>query len=291
MVHRAKSGHVGGSPGAADLLVALYHAILRVDPQRPEWAERDRFVLSKGHCSPVLYATLAQRGFFPTANLATFRRPGSHLQGHPYQPKTPGVDASTGTLGRGLSTACGMALAGRLRGDTHRVYVLCGDGEQQEGQIWEAAMFASKYALANLVAFTDRNRLQTDGDTEKVMPLEPLADKWRAFGWERGLQARVLHYPTIKPLHRTPLVAAARETAGIVTAEEHSIIGGLGEAVAAELCDGGDAAVVRRIGLRDTFGESGHAGELMDKYGLRARDIVREALAVIAMQNRGPVST
>jgi transketolase len=250
-----------------------------------------------------------------------------------------------------------MALAGRLRGDTHRVYVLCGDGEQQEGQIWEAAMFASKYALANLVAFTDRNRLQTDGDTEKVMPLEPLADKWRAFGWavqeidghdfgqilqaaetarqetmrptmivantvkgkgvsfmenvaswhgtppnaaelaralelaERGLQARVLHYPTIKPLHRTPLVAAARETAGIVTAEEHSIIGGLGEAVAAELCDGGEAAVVRRIGLRDTFGESGHAGELMDKYGLRARDIVREALAVIAMQNRGPVST
>jgi transketolase len=183
MVHRANSGHVGGSLGAADLLVALYHAILRVDPQRPDWAERDRFVLSKGHCSPVLYAALAQRGYFPVEDLATFRRLGSHLQGHPFQPKTPGVDASTGTLGLGLSTACGMALAGRLRGGTHRVYVLCGDGEQQEGQVWEAAMFASKYALANLTAFTDRNRLQTDGDTESVMPLEPLADKWRAFGW------------------------------------------------------------------------------------------------------------
>lgn len=183
MVHQANSGHVGGSLGAADLLVALYHEIMTVDPQNPRWPARDRFVLSKGHCSPVLYAVLAQRGFFPAADLATFRRPGSHLQGHPYQPKTPGVDASTGTLGLGLSTACGMALAARLRGQPHRVYVLCGDGEQQEGQIWEAALFARKYRLGNLIAFTDRNRLQTDGDTEAVMPLDPLSDKWRAFGW------------------------------------------------------------------------------------------------------------
>ena len=183
MVHQANSGHVGGSLGAADLLVALYHEIMTVDPRNPRWPERDRFVLSKGHCSPVLYAVLAQRGYFPAADLATFRRPGSHLQGHPYQPKTPGVDASTGTLGLGLSTACGMALAARLRGQSHRVYVLCGDGEQQEGQIWEAAMFARKYQLGNLIAFTDRNRLQTDSDTEAVMPLDPLPDKWRAFGW------------------------------------------------------------------------------------------------------------
>jgi transketolase len=183
MVHRANSGHVGGSLSAADLMVALYHDVMRIDPARPEWPERDRFILSKGHCTPALYAVLARRGFFPLTELETFRRLGSRLQGHPYAPKTPGVDASAGTLGLGLSTACGLALAAKLRGQSHYVYVLCGDGEQQEGQIWEAAMFARKYELNHLIAFTDRNRLQTDGDTEDVMPLDPLADKWRAFGW------------------------------------------------------------------------------------------------------------
>jgi transketolase len=183
MVHRANSGHVGGSLSATELLVALYHGIMHHDPRQPHWAERDRFVLSKGHCSPVYYATLARCGYFPPEDLATFRRPGSYLQGHPSSAKTPGVDASTGTLGLGLSTACGLALAAKLRDQTHTVFVLCGDGEQQEGQIWEAAMFASKYHLDNLIAFTDRNRLQTDGDTEDVMPLDPLPDKWRAFGW------------------------------------------------------------------------------------------------------------
>lgn len=183
MVHRANSGHVGGSLSATEILVALYSGIMRHDPRNPRWAGRDRFVLSKGHCSPVYYATLANCGYFPREDLASFRRPGSHLQGHPSSAKTPGVDASTGTLGLGLSTACGLALAARLRGQTHTVFVLCGDGEQQEGQIWEAAMFANKYHLDNLIAFTDRNRLQTDGNTEDVMPLDPLADKWRAFGW------------------------------------------------------------------------------------------------------------
>jgi len=183
MVHAANSGHIGGSLSAAEIVVALYHHIMIHDPQNPDWAERDRFVLSKGHCSPVLYATLADRGYFPLADLRTFRRPGSHLQGHPYQPKTPGVEASTGTLGLGLSTACGLALAGKLRKAGHAIFVLCGDGEQQEGQIWEAALFAHKYRLDNLIAFTDRNRLQTDGDTELVMPLDPLPEKWRAFGW------------------------------------------------------------------------------------------------------------
>lgn len=183
MVHRANSGHVGGSLSAADLMVALYHVIMRHDPKNPQWADRDRFVLSKGHCTPVLYAVLADCGYFPATDLLTFRRPGSHLQGHPYAPKTPGVDASTGTLGIGLSTACGLALAAKLRGARHNVFVLCGDGEQQEGQIWEAAMFANKYHLDNLIAFTDRNRLQTDGNTEDVMPLDPLPEKWQAFGW------------------------------------------------------------------------------------------------------------
>jgi transketolase len=183
MVQRANSGHVGGSLSAADLMVTLYHVIMRHDPKNPAWAERDRFVLSKGHCTPVLYAVLADCGYFPAADLLTFRRPGSHLQGHPYAPKTPGVDASTGTLGIGISTACGLALAAKLRKARHNIFVLCGDGEQQEGQVWEAAMFGNKYHLDNLIAFTDRNRLQTDGNTEDVMPLDPLSEKWRSFGW------------------------------------------------------------------------------------------------------------
>jgi transketolase len=183
MVHRARSGHVGGSLGAVELVVALYHAIMRHDPSRPEWEERDRFILSKGHCTPVIYAVLADCGYFPRSDLETFRRPGSHLQGHPYHPNTPGIEASTGTLGLGLSTGLGMALAARVKGQSHRVFVLCGDGEIQEGQAWEGALFGHKYALDNLVALVDRNYLQTDGDSEKVMPLDPLAPKWEAFGW------------------------------------------------------------------------------------------------------------
>lgn len=183
MVHRANSGHVGGSLGAADLLVALYYAAMRHDPANPSWPERDRFILSKGHCAPVLYAVLADCGYFPESDLAGFRRPGSHLQGHPCHIKTPGLDASTGTLGLGLSTATGMALGGKLRGGSQYYYVLCGDGELQEGQIWEAALFGNKYKLDNLIAFVDRNYLQTDGNSEDVMPLDPLLPKWAAFGW------------------------------------------------------------------------------------------------------------
>ena len=183
MVYHAKSGHIGGSLSATDLVVALYYHVMRHDPKNAKWSLRDRFILSKGHCSPVLYAVLGDCRYFPLEELDTFRRVESRLQGHPSQPETPGVEASTGTLGLGLSTALGMALAARLRHDEHYCYVLCGDGEQQEGQIWEAAMFGAKYGLKNVIAFTDRNRLQTDGNTEQVMPLEPLADKWRSFGW------------------------------------------------------------------------------------------------------------
>jgi len=183
MVADANSGHVGGSLSATELLVTLYHRVMRHDPGNPHWSGRDRYVQSKGHCTPVLYSTLASCGYFPAEDLHTFRRPGSHLQGHPHQLKTPGVEASTGTLGLGLSTACGMALAAKYKEENQRYFVLCGDGEQQEGQIWEAAMLGAKYKLSNLYAFTDRNMLQTDGNTEDVMPLEPLADKWKAFGW------------------------------------------------------------------------------------------------------------
>ncbi|MBM3853973.1 MAG: transketolase [Verrucomicrobia bacterium] len=182
-VHAGQSGHPGGSLGVADVVTALYYGIMRHDPLNPRWPDRDRFVISKGHCSPVIYAVLADCGYFPLEDLESFRRPGSHLQGHPCSAKTPGIEASTGTLGLGISTAAGMALGGKIRGDEHHYYVLCGDGEQQEGQVWEAAMFANKYKLSNLIAFTDRNRLQTDGDTEDVMPLDPLPEKWRAFGW------------------------------------------------------------------------------------------------------------
>ncbi len=187
MVYRANSGHVGGSLSATEILVALYCHLMRHDPANPQWPERDRFVLSKGHCTPVYYAILADCGYFPREELRRFRRPGSPLQGHPYAPKTPGVDASTGTLGLGISTAAGMALAARLRNRTHRIYVLCGDGELQEGQVWEAAMFANKHRLGNLTVFIDRNYLQTDGHSEQIMPLDPLPPKWEAFGWRTAV--------------------------------------------------------------------------------------------------------
>lgn len=183
MVYRANSGHVGGSLGAADLVVALYYHIMQHQPQHPDWADRDRFILSKGHCTPVIYAALADCGYFPKEDLKTFRRIGSHLQGHPYQPKTPGIDASTGTLGLGISTGVGMALGAKLKKQNHYYYILCGDGEIQEGQVWEAAMFANKYKLDNIIAFVDRNYLQTDGNSEDVMPLDPLKPKWESFGW------------------------------------------------------------------------------------------------------------
>lgn len=183
MVHRANSGHVGGSLGAVEIVVALYYHLMQHRPTQPDWKDRDRFILSKGHCTPVIYAVLADCGYFPENDLQTFRRPGSYLQGHPYQPKTPGIDASTGTLGLGISTAVGMALGAKLRNQQHHYYILCGDGEIQEGQVWEAAMFANKYKLDNIIAFVDRNYLQTDGHSEEVMPLEPLRPKWESFGW------------------------------------------------------------------------------------------------------------
>ncbi|TYO94816.1 transketolase [Desulfallas thermosapovorans] len=183
MVGEAGSGHPGGSLSAADIVTALYFDVMRVDPQKPQWPERDRFVLSKGHAAPVLYAALAERGYFPVEDLKTLRKLGSPLQGHPDMRKTPGVEMSTGSLGQGLSAANGMALAGKLDGLDYRVYVLLGDGEIEEGQIWEAAMAAAHFKLDNVIAFLDYNGLQIDGPVEEVMSAEPVADKWRAFGW------------------------------------------------------------------------------------------------------------
>jgi len=183
MTAAAGSGHPGGSLSAADILTALYFRVLRLDATRPDWTERDRFVLSKGHGAPALYAVLAERGFFPVAELESLRRLGSRLQGHPDMKSTPGVEASTGSLGQGLSFAVGLALAGKLDRASWRVYALLGDGETQEGQIWEAAMAASHYRLDNLTAFLDHNGLQIDGPVDKVMSISPVEEKWRAFGW------------------------------------------------------------------------------------------------------------
>ena len=183
MTSCAGSGHPGGSLSSADLMAALFFRIMRHDPANPEWSERDRFVLSKGHVAPVLYATLAEAGYFPVDELNTLRKLGSRLQGHPVKGKLPGVEMSTGSLGQGLSMACGMAFADRLDRKDRRVYCLLGDGELQSGQIWEAAMFAGHYVLPNLIAFVDRNGLQITGDTEKAVGLDPIADKWKAFRW------------------------------------------------------------------------------------------------------------
>ena len=180
-VHAAKSGHPGGSLGAADIMTYLYFEEMNVDPADPRKADRDRFVLSKGHCAPGLYAVLAERGFFPKEDLETLRHIGSHLQGHPNMNDTPGIDMSTGSLGQGISAAVGMALAAKHWGDSYRVYTLLGDGECEEGQVWEAAMFAGNHALDNLVAVVDHNGLQIDGTIDEVNSAMPLADKFRAF--------------------------------------------------------------------------------------------------------------
>ena len=182
--HAAKAGHPGGSLSSAELFTYLYFKELDVDPKDPKKGDRDRFVLSKGHCAPGLYAALSLRGFFPWEDLKTLRHIGSYLQGHPDMKSIPGVDMSTGSLGQGISAACGMALAAKKQGNPCRVYTLLGDGEIQEGQVWEAFMFAAHYKLDDLCAVIDNNGLQIDGPVDQVMSPYPILDKLRAFGWE-----------------------------------------------------------------------------------------------------------
>ena len=183
MLAAAGSGHPGGSLSAADILAVLYFDKMNIDPSNPEDPDRDRLVLAKGHAAPALYAALAQRGFFPREDLITLRKSNSHLQGHPNMQTTPGVEMSTGSLGQGLSVANGMALAGRLDGRDYYVYCVMGDGEIQEGQVWEAAMSASHYGLDHVIAFVDHNHLQIDGNNDQVMTVNPIDEKFRAFGW------------------------------------------------------------------------------------------------------------
>lgn len=183
MVGAASSGHPGGSLSAADIVTVLYFNEMNIRPNDPEWPERDRFVLSKGHAAPVLYAALAEAGYFPVDELITLRRIDSHLQGHPSMRSTPGVEMSTGSLGQGLSAACGMAIAAKLDGATRRVYALLGDGELEEGQIWEAVMTAAHRRLDNLTAFVDANGLQIDGPVAEIKSMERIGERFVAFGW------------------------------------------------------------------------------------------------------------
>lgn len=184
MIHRAQSGHPGGSLSAADLMTALYFKEMNIDPENPNWEDRDRFVLSKGHVCPIQYSALALLGYVPFETIYTLREYGSPFQGHPDMKKCPGIDISTGSLGQGLSCGVGMAIAGKRDGREYRVFSLLGDGECQEGQIWEAAQTAVKYQLDNLVVFVDNNRLQIDGTTDEVMPLQDIEKKFQAFGFE-----------------------------------------------------------------------------------------------------------
>ena len=183
MIHAAKAGHPGGSLSAVDMITALYFHVMRIDPQNPRWEDRDRFVLSKGHACPALYAALARRGFFDLKHLTTLRQYHSILQGHPDMNKTPGIDISSGSLGNGLAIGVGMAMSGRLHHQDYMTYVMLGDGEVQEGMVWEAAMAAHHHDLGNLVAIVDCNGVQINGWVNEIMTVEPLADKWRAFGW------------------------------------------------------------------------------------------------------------
>jgi transketolase len=184
MIGAAKSGHPGGSLSAVEILVTLFFDVMRIDPQRPDWPDRDRFILSKGHAAPVLYSVMARAGFCPIDQLNTLRKLGSVYQGHPDVRFLPALDASTGSLGEGVSLGLGMSLTARLNGSQFRSYVVLGDGEIQEGQVWESAMFGSFHKVDNLVVIVDYNRIQLDGFVKDIMDLEPLADKWRAFGWE-----------------------------------------------------------------------------------------------------------
>jgi transketolase len=183
MVSQAGSGHIAGPLDMAEIFATLYFYILKHDPKNPNWPDRDRVVLSNGHICPILYATLARAGYFPREELKKLRQINSRLQGHPHRGSLPGIETTSGPLGSGLSQACGMALAAKLDNKKYRIYCLMSDAEQQEGNIWEAVMFASKYKLSNITAIIDRNNIQIDGFTENVMPLEPLKEKYESFGW------------------------------------------------------------------------------------------------------------
>jgi len=220
MICTAAAGHPGGSLSATDVVTALYFRMMRVDPQKPDWPDRDRFILSKGHACPVWYAALAERGYFDKSHLGTLRRLNSILQGHPDMNKTPGIDMTAGSLGHGLSVGLGMALSAKLQQKGFHVWIVIGDGESQEGSIWEAAMSAPKWKLDNLTVIMDRNNLQNDFYVDDIMPIEPITDKWRAFGWNvldidgHDMAAVVQALETAKAHKNQPTIIIARTIKG-----------------------------------------------------------------------------
>ena len=220
MVYRRAAGHPGGSFSCAEMLAALYFHHLKIDPARPDWPERDRFLLSKGHAAAALYSALAQRGFFPAEDLERWGHVGAHLQGHPDRLKTPGVEMSSGFLGHGLSVAVGMALAQRLRGPRHHIYVMMSDGDMQSGVAWEGAMAASKFRTSEVTVLMDYNDVQLDGAVHDIMPLEPLVDKWRAFGFAvieingHNLRQVLDALDTALQIHSMPTAIVAHTTKG-----------------------------------------------------------------------------
>jgi transketolase len=220
MIHRRGAGHPGGSLSAAEIMAALFFHKLNIDPARPDWPERDRFILSKGHASAVLYAALSRRGFFPREDLPHWGEVACHLQGHPDRLKTPGVDMTSGLLGHGIAIGVGLALAARRLGLSYRTYVLLGDGECQGGIIWEGAMAAAKFRTASLTAILDYNDVQLDGAVHDIMPLEPLIDKWRAFNWAvleingHNLRQVLEALDTASEIHARPTIIVAHTTKG-----------------------------------------------------------------------------
>ena len=220
MIHRRGAGHPGGSLSAAEIMAALFFHKLNIDPARPDWPERDRFILSKGHASAILYAALSRRGFFPREDLPHWGEVACHLQGHPDRLKTPGVDMTSGLLGHGIAIGVGLALAARRLGLSYRTYVLLGDGECQGGIIWEGAMAAAKFRTASLTAILDYNDVQLDGAVHDIMPLEPLIDKWRAFNWAvleingHNLRQVLEALDTASEIHARPTIIVAHTTKG-----------------------------------------------------------------------------
>lgn len=220
MIHRRQAGHPGGSLSAADMVAALFFYKMRIDPQNPDWPNRDRFILSKGHASALLYAALAQRGYFPREDLLRWGELDCHLQGHPDRLKTPGVDMTAGLLGHGIAIGTGIALAARIDSRSHHTYVLMGDGECQGGIVWEGAMVAAKYRLAKLTALVDFNDVQLDGYVHDILPLEPLADKWRACNWVvieingHDMRQILQALDMVDEIHDSPTVIIARTTKG-----------------------------------------------------------------------------
>jgi len=236
MIAEAGSGHPGGSLSAADIGAVLFFNEMKYDPQNPEWKDRDKFILSKGHAAPLLYTLLAHAGYFERSELKTLRKYKSRLQGHPASYMLPGVEVSTGSLGQGLSISCGIAMAGKMDKKNYRVYTLLGDGELDEGQVWEAAMFAAHKKLDNLCAIVDRNRLQIDGDTEQVMALEPLKAKWDAFGWHTILIdghniSDILHaFEEFNTIRKKPTIILAKTVKGKGVSFMENIAGWHGKA-------------------------------------------------------------